>query len=139
MKIWDAIKQKEVEIPNSMIEFLDDLETLFETHNLAISHEDCHGNFIIEEFKENSINPFLSSIKAYDNTKLLEFHFTPFEKNDKIYTLSDFKELEDDGWLMDDDGDGYYGIKDKGYDNRYPVFGYQDPPSNYDCIVWFNK
>jgi hypothetical protein len=38
-----------------IIDFIKDIETVCKKHNLSISHEDGHGSFIIEEYKESNI------------------------------------------------------------------------------------
>ena len=35
--------------------FFDELFTLYKKYNLSISHEDCHGAFIIEGYKESNL------------------------------------------------------------------------------------
>ena len=36
-------------------EFLKELVELYKKHNLSISHEDSHGNFIIESYDQENI------------------------------------------------------------------------------------
>jgi hypothetical protein len=38
-----------------IIDFIKDIEEVCKKHNLSISHEDGHGSFIIEEYKESNI------------------------------------------------------------------------------------
>ena len=54
MKRWDCIKQKYVE--NKAVDnFLKEIKELCNKHKLSISHEDCHGSFIITSFNESNL------------------------------------------------------------------------------------
>ena len=52
MKTYDYGKRKEVETPQEVIIFLEEIEQVCRKHNLSISHEDGQGRFIIEKFNE---------------------------------------------------------------------------------------
>jgi hypothetical protein len=52
-KRWDSRTTDEVE--NKEIDaFLDDIIKVCKKHNMSISHEDCHGAFIIENFDNHN-------------------------------------------------------------------------------------
>lgn len=43
-------------VPRVDIEkFFDELFILYKKYNLSISHEDCQGSFIIEDYKESNL------------------------------------------------------------------------------------
>lgn len=52
--IWDENLNKDVETPKNIIAFFKAIEELSIKHNLSISHEDCHGAFIIEEYNDDN-------------------------------------------------------------------------------------
>jgi hypothetical protein len=41
--------------PKEIMDFINDIEEVCKKHSLSISHEDGHGSFIIEEYKESNI------------------------------------------------------------------------------------
>ena len=67
-KIWDRTVGKyggEVNMPESMLKFLEDINEVCKKHNLSISHEDYHGGFIIEEYDEHNIEWLFDATKGY--------------------------------------------------------------------------
>lgn len=53
---WDCIKRKRVKSPKKVEEYLQEIINLSKIYNLSISHEDCMGGFIIENYNESNIN-----------------------------------------------------------------------------------
>lgn len=67
-KIWDYTVGEygtEVDMPDNMRKFLDDIHEVCKKHNLSISHEDGHGSFIIEEYDEWNIKWLFNASKHY--------------------------------------------------------------------------
>lgn len=67
-KIWDYTVGEhctEVDMPDSMRKFLEDIDEVCKKHNLSISHEDGHGSFIIEEYDEWNIKWLFNASKYY--------------------------------------------------------------------------
>ena len=38
-----------------VVSFLEDILSVCEKHNLSISHEDCHGGFVIESLSKDNL------------------------------------------------------------------------------------
>ena len=55
MKSWSIIKSEEIETPEEVINFLNEIDDICKKYNLSISHEDCHGAFIIERYDNFNI------------------------------------------------------------------------------------
>jgi hypothetical protein len=67
-KIWDYDADGnyiEMDMPERMQSFLEDIKKVCEKHNLSISHEDGHGSFIVEEFDEGNIKWLFNASKNY--------------------------------------------------------------------------
>lgn len=62
---WDLEKREFIYTPLKMTNFFDELDKLCLKYNLSISHEDGHGSFIIEEYKETNMNWLRNANKAY--------------------------------------------------------------------------
>ena len=68
MKIWDYTVGEyctEVDMPESMRKFLEDIDLVCMKHNLSISHEDGHGSFLIEEYCQSNIDWLFNASKCY--------------------------------------------------------------------------
>jgi hypothetical protein len=52
---WDKKTSKYVE-NEAVDKFLKEIEEVCKKHNFSISHEDGHGGFIIEKYKEDNID-----------------------------------------------------------------------------------
>lgn len=52
-------------MPEKMKKFLDEIESVCKKYNLSISHEDCHGSFIIEDYSSENIEWLFSAKKNY--------------------------------------------------------------------------
>jgi hypothetical protein len=55
METWDVNKEKEVEIPQKQLDFLDEIEAVCKKYNLSISHEDGWGSFVIDKYSKENI------------------------------------------------------------------------------------
>lgn len=55
MKSWSIIKSEEIETPEEVKNFLNEIDNICKKYNLSISHEDCHGAFIIERYDNFNI------------------------------------------------------------------------------------
>lgn len=55
MKNWSLIKNDDIETPENIIKFLNEITKIYKKYNLSLSHEDCHGAFIIEKYDETNI------------------------------------------------------------------------------------
>jgi len=55
MEMWNKIERKMVKTPSKQAKFLKDIDRLSKKYNLSISHEDGHGAFVIEEYREYNI------------------------------------------------------------------------------------
>ena len=55
MKSWSIIESEEIETPEEVINFLNDIDNICKKYNLSISHEDGHGAFIIEKYDNYNI------------------------------------------------------------------------------------
>ena len=65
MKNWDLNKSEEIEQPQEMKEFIDEIIKVMKKHKLSISHEDSHGAFIIEKYDEYNIKWLKNAMKSY--------------------------------------------------------------------------
>ena len=65
MKTWDLNKSEEIEQPQEMKEFIDEIIKVMKKYNLSISHEDSHGSFIIEKYEEYNIKWLKDAMKNY--------------------------------------------------------------------------
>lgn len=65
MKIWDKITGEKIEQPEEMRDFINEVIELMKKYNLSISHEDCHGGFIIERYDEYNVEWFKDAHKNY--------------------------------------------------------------------------
>ena len=65
MKTYDMIKCKEIEQPDEMRDFINEVIELMKKYNLSISHEDSHGGFIIERYDEYNVEWFKDANKNY--------------------------------------------------------------------------
>ena len=52
MKIWDSTQNKEIDAPWNVERFMEQVSRLCKEYNLSLAHEDRHGAFVIEEYKE---------------------------------------------------------------------------------------
>lgn len=67
-KIWDYDVNGdyvEMDMPERMQNFLEDIKKVCEKHNLSISHEDGHGAFIIEDYDNRNIEWLFNASKRY--------------------------------------------------------------------------
>ena len=67
-KIWDYDANKgyvEIDMPERMKIFLDEIHSVCVRHDLSISHEDGHGAFIIENYDERNIDWLFNAFKRY--------------------------------------------------------------------------
>lgn len=65
MKTWDNIKYAEIEVPEIMENFINEVVTIMKKYNLSISHEDSHGAFMIENYDEYNVERFRQAMKNY--------------------------------------------------------------------------
>ena len=67
-KIWDYDANGnyvEMDMPERMKNFLDQIHFVCMIHGLSISHEDGHGAFIIEDYNEKNIDWLFNADKHY--------------------------------------------------------------------------
>ena len=62
MKNWSLIENDEIEVPENIIKFLNEITEIYKKYNLSISHEDCQGAFIIEKYDEYNIKWLKNSL-----------------------------------------------------------------------------
>ena len=55
MESWDINKNKNIKTPESVINFLNEIDNICKKYNLSISHEDSHGAFILEKYDDYNI------------------------------------------------------------------------------------
>ena len=55
MKNWNLIENDDIEVPENIINFLNEITKIYKKYNLSLSHEDGHGSFIIEKYDEYNI------------------------------------------------------------------------------------
>jgi hypothetical protein len=48
-------KSYQEDVSKEVLEFLKDIEEVGKKHNMSISHEDGHGAFAIQEYKESNL------------------------------------------------------------------------------------
>jgi hypothetical protein len=53
---FDCNEKRMVEEPNSITDFLNEIESVCKKHGFSISHEDGHGAFEIEPYSDYNIN-----------------------------------------------------------------------------------
>lgn len=56
MKNWDCTKNEYVETSKELKRFFKDIENICKKHGFSISHEDGHGAFEIERYKDINIH-----------------------------------------------------------------------------------
>lgn len=67
-KIWDYDANGdyvEMDMPERMQNFLEDIKKVCEKHNLSISHEDGQGAFIVEDYDNRNIKWLFNASKHY--------------------------------------------------------------------------
>ena len=55
MERWEINLGKDVITPIYVDKYLEEIEQISKRYNLSISHEDCHGAFIIEKYDKLNI------------------------------------------------------------------------------------
>lgn len=55
MESWDINKNKNIKTPESVINFLNEIDNICKKYNFSISHEDSHGAFILEKYYYDNI------------------------------------------------------------------------------------
>lgn len=55
MESWDINKNKNIKTPESVINFLNEIDNICKKYNFSISHEDSHGAFILEKYNYYNI------------------------------------------------------------------------------------
>lgn len=55
MESWDINKKQDIKTPESVINFLNEIDNICKKYNFSISHEDSHGGFIIEKYEDYNI------------------------------------------------------------------------------------
>lgn len=55
MESWDINKHENIKTPESVINFLNEIDNICKKYNLSISHEDSHGCFILEKYNDYNI------------------------------------------------------------------------------------
>ena len=71
-KIWDYDANGdyvEIDMPERMKVFLDEIHSVCVRHGLSISHEDGHGAFIIKDYDERNIDWLFNANKHYKDNK----------------------------------------------------------------------
>ena len=54
MKVWDCKQNKEIYAPYKVERFIEQIIKLCKEYDLSLAHEDRHGSFVIEEYKEEN-------------------------------------------------------------------------------------
>lgn len=52
---WSLIEKDYIEVPEKIINFLNEITKIYKKYNLSLSHEDGNGSFIIENYYESNI------------------------------------------------------------------------------------
>lgn len=55
MESWDINKYENIKTPESVINFLNEIDNICKKYNFSISHEDSHGAFILEKYDKYNI------------------------------------------------------------------------------------
>lgn len=55
MQSYDLHLHKRIETPDKIIEFFNEIDTVCKKYGFSISHEDCHGAFIIEDYDKSNM------------------------------------------------------------------------------------
>lgn len=55
MESWDINKNENIKTPESVINFLNEIDNICKKYNFSISHEDDHGAFILEKYHDYNI------------------------------------------------------------------------------------
>lgn len=55
MESWDLNKSENIKTPKKVIKFLNEIDNICKKYNFSISHEDCHGAFILENYYDDNI------------------------------------------------------------------------------------
>lgn len=62
---WDNELRDFIKTPIEMENFFNEIDILCKKYNLSISHENSHGNFIIEKYSEYNSDWLRSASKGY--------------------------------------------------------------------------
>ena len=62
MNNWSLIKGCYIEVPENIINFLNEITKIYKKYNLSLSHEDAQGSFIIEKYDEYNIKWLKNSL-----------------------------------------------------------------------------
>lgn len=62
---FDCTLKRQIHTPDRMLNFLNEIEAVCTRYNLSISHEDTHGNFLIEDGDHGNIKWLKSANKNY--------------------------------------------------------------------------
>lgn len=68
-KIWDNNSRELIEMPEKMKNFLNEIKSICKKYDLSISHEDCFGSFIIENYNSENIEWLFKASKGYKINK----------------------------------------------------------------------
>lgn len=63
--VYDQKSRKRIPIPKEMKVFLDEIEQVCKKHGFSLSHEDSHGNFIVERYDDFFIDWLKKANKGY--------------------------------------------------------------------------
>lgn len=74
-EVWDIKRKRRIKIPKKMSDFFEDLEKLYRKYDFSISHEDCHGGFIIENYDEDNVKWIRHAHKDYERRKKNERNY----------------------------------------------------------------
>ncbi|NCU28734.1 MAG: hypothetical protein EOM85_03650 [Candidatus Moranbacteria bacterium] len=67
MESFDCIKKQRIETPKKIEKFFIEYEELCRKYGISLSHEDCCGSFIVEEFSTDNISWVKDACIKVDN------------------------------------------------------------------------
>lgn len=74
METWDYQSYEAIQTPERMILFFQEIENICKKYDLSISHEDTHGAFVIEKYKEANIEWLEQAAKNYDENEVKKLY-----------------------------------------------------------------
>lgn len=65
IEIWDTKKGKHIEMPKEILDFINDIISVYHKHGLSLAHEDIGGCFEIQRLSDENIEWLKNAYKDY--------------------------------------------------------------------------
>ena len=97
MKVWDCKQNKEIYAPYKVERFIEQIIKLCKEYDLSLAHEDRHGSFVIEEYKEENIDWLMGACLDIQKTEKSE-EVSEEEKAKRAYLNGLFEAIKAKGF-----------------------------------------